>query len=335
MIADTHCGGRFARASVARSSRLPALRIALHNPFAGRPVAESELTARLIRAARATGHDAVEVAGSAQLRALDADFVLALHQCVRKGSDHPTYGCMWNPPAYCVRADYQSNILTYDGYFSGADSVQWWLTRLLPGQARGRSLGLMLPTANAAPFVENEAVARRAASVVYVGSNWDGERHRQFFCMLDHSGLLSVHGRADRWSFIEKSYRGPLPFDGQSVGSALARAGIALCLHTPIHIGTALPTMRPFEAAMAGAVIIADRHPFIEREFGDSVLYVETRDAVLQVEGVHRHIDWVNRNPTAALDKARRAHAVAGRFSLERLLAGAIAAHEGRMQAPR
>jgi hypothetical protein len=182
--------------------------------------------------------------------------------------------------------------------------------------------------------VENHSIQEGRATIAYVGSNWDSERHRGFFRTFDATGLVGIYGRPDGWQFLTKSYRGALAFDGHAVIDALASAGIGLCLHMKSHTNAGLPTMRIFETAMAGAIAIADRHPFITREFGDSVLYVDTDDEAQFIAGVRRHIEWVNANPDLAIDKARRAHQIAQRFSLERLIGDAVTAHRKRLHGP-
>jgi hypothetical protein len=93
------------------------MRIALHNPYFGKLVAETELARRISLAATHLGWEAKEVASSIEINQFAPDLVICLHFRVPKLTKYPTYGCFWDPPAF-FESDPQfiKNILSYDGY---------------------------------------------------------------------------------------------------------------------------------------------------------------------------------------------------------------------------
>ena len=94
---------------------------------------------------------------------------------------------------------------------------------------------------------------------------------------------------------------------------------LPLVLHSHEHIKGGVPTSRIFEAAAASAVIICDHHPFVEKEFGDAVLYIDpNQDPEAVFKQIDDHMKWVHANPDEAMALARRSHAIfMERFTLE------------------
>jgi hypothetical protein len=160
-------------------------------------------------------------------------------------------------------------------------------------------------------------------SLFYCGSNWDKTRkglaYRKLFKLLDNRQDVAIYGPKKAWNFLSHVYRGSLPFDGNSLIKAMQSAGIVLILHSESHIKGNSPTARIFEAAAASCVVISDLHPFVVKEFGDSVLYIdqtkEPEEILKQIEG---HLNWVYENREEAIEMAKRAHRIfEERFTLE------------------
>lgn len=160
----------------------------------------------------------------------------------------------------------------------------------------------------------------------YCGSNWDqtrkGVEYRELFSLLDQRKWVDIYGPRFAWKFLKKNYRGAIAFDGKSLFQKMQEAGIVLILHSDSHIKGNSPTGRIFEAAASSCVIISDLHPFIVKEFGDSVLYIDQKKRPSEiVEQIDAHIDWICQNPVDAKKMALRAHQIfEERFTLERQL---------------
>src|SRR5579859_1786775 len=112
--------------------QLPALRVAIHNHYAGQNVAETEFSKRILEAAHGLGWDAAEVGSSIEINQFEPDFVLALHFRTPKLTKYPTYGSMVTPPAFFAQDEqFVKNILSYDGYLCSSENIDSWLRDIL------------------------------------------------------------------------------------------------------------------------------------------------------------------------------------------------------------
>jgi len=287
--------------------------IAVVNGFPCRPnTAEVEYIKRFIMAAHRLGHQAYEVVTSDDIHACQPDFVLATHEFTPKLTPYFTVGAMWSPPSFFARDKSRiRSILSYDGYLVGSAQVGEFIDALeySTGVRKPRSDFLFLPTSLSTPFKARPP--SRDYELAYIGVHWDGLRHNGLLARLEAAGKLNVYGPPDSWNDYPKSYRGTVPFDGEAVLETLARHGIALCLHKEDHRRADTPSMRLFEAAAAGCLIIADDIPFARRILGDCAFYIDlnapTKDSADRVIEI---IEWANQNPELASAMAARSHAI-------------------------
>lgn len=155
------------------------------------------------------------------------------------------------------------------------------------------------------------------------GFLWDvtrgSDKYKQLFTMLDRSGYFVVCGPKHKWKHAPNSNIGMIPIDGHSLIDQHHKAGVALVLHAQQHIDGGAPTARIFEAAAANAVIIADRHPFIIKNFGDNVLYIDIdQDAATMFQQIDDHMQWIYAHPNQAQQMAANCNAIyKQKFSLE------------------
>jgi phosphoglycerol transferase len=297
------------------------VKLAIQNAFPNHPiVAETELIHRFAIAARKLGWQAVEVVTSDDIVRFGPDWVLATHYCSPKLTQFLTLGMMTNPSQYFHdRPEWIRNILSYDGYLSGSPPVTQYLNDLLfpTGKKVPTSDFPFLPSTHATEFVERPPADYR---LFYVGTRWNADRHGGLFEQLSKVIPLDVYGPANRWKGVDCNYRGEIRPDGRSLLVKLRQSGAALCIHSKEHRAWQLPTMRVFEAAAAGAVILADDFPLIREHFREVILPVDTDlpvDGV--VEQVSEHLAWINHHPCQALEMARQAHAIfCEKFCLER-----------------
>jgi hypothetical protein len=309
------------------------LKIALHNAFFEQQVAESELARRMTVAAKRLGWRAREVATSAEIDVWQPDFVLALHFFTPKLTRFPTYGCMWNPPPFLEQDPINlRNILGYDGYLTSCERTANWVRKLLVGLEKRTLFATMHPSCPArrwrAPILD-------APRLVYLGTNWDGTRHRELFRSLEERPFVDIYGPTGCWAHAGAAYRGPLPFDGESVLDVLNRSGAGLCLHRPEHREAGIPSPRVFEIVSSGAIAICQDHPFVREKFGDSVLYLDAAlDPGALVTQIGDYMNWIAAHRSEALEMSRRAHAIFEReFALEVLLAEVGRRHQELLSA--
>jgi glycosyltransferase involved in cell wall biosynthesis len=299
------------------------MRIAVQNPFPNRPEsAEAEWIRRFFTACGRLGFEPVEVTTSDDIVRCQPDCVLVLHEGSPKLTHFPTLGLHWNPPDFFSGdPGRRKSILSLDGHLCGSGQIAQWIDDFVAGYGKRAVLheGLMLPST---PDCGPTAPLPRQLSIMYAGVHWDGTRHGAIFRGLDGRVPLKLYGPHETWAGRGAAYQGTLPFDGVSVINAIREAGIALCLHKVAHREANCPTMRLFEAAAAGALIVTDDFEFPREWFRDSVLYVDAElPASMLIEQIVSHADWARRSPEAANRLAQRsADLFRRRLSLESML---------------
>lgn len=303
------------------------LHLALFNPInPALPVAERELALRLAEAIGRLGWTAAICHRAADIDSLNPDAVLCLHpQATPKLTRHPWLGCYWNPPTLlggdtgASRLHGQAFELTHDAYLVSGPTLAAHLAGLMAGIGRNPPT---LPFHVSSPRSDLAPNLGPHSRLFYVGSNWDGRRYPSLLRRLAEADALALYGTAERWSHLPEAWQGPLPFDGRSVIEAAHRQGMGLCLHLPPHRGDGVPNMRVFELAAAGAVIIADHHPFIREWFGDTVLYVDLEGGEeAGAAEILERVAWVRAHPTQARAMAAAAQEIFNRhLCLEALL---------------
>ena len=140
-------------------------------------------------------------------------------------------------------------------------------------------------------------------------------RYENLMLYLENKNLLELYGPEisfDRkpWEGF-KSYKGCIPFDGKSSIKKMNEAGVVLALHSKCHNKEHFVSNRIYEAAAAGAVIIADDNRYIRKYFGDSVYYIDIfKNEEEQEKDLSAIIDGILKNPDAALKKAEKAQKI-------------------------
>lgn len=297
------------------------MHIALVNAFPFMPgTAEVEYIRRFKLAAERLGHKAYEVVTSDDIHDCAPDFVIATHEFTPKLTPHFTVGALWSPPSFYATDPLRvRSILSHDAYLVGSTHVSRFLDDLefSTGIAKPRSDFTFLPTAAATDFLDRKPGL--PYELVYVGVHWDGSRHGRLLDLLSAGGDISFYGPAPNWQGHPNTYRGEVPYDGVSMQRVLAQHGIVLCLHKDDHRAADTPSMRLFEAAAAGCLIITDEIPFAARTLGDSVFRLDLRrDPAENATAIRDIVAWANANPDRAGAMARQSHAILRRdFSLE------------------
>lgn len=303
------------------------MRIAILNPYEA--VAETESCQRIILAAKALGYEATECRRSSEVNRLKPDFVLSISHQDAKLTRFPTYGVITAPTAWLSTPRFLRNLLTYDGYLTVSDKVGRYIRDLLFSVQKVAEVEFY---ANTYPRTDFHPLSIVTPKLAYFGTNWDGPRYGQLFMSLSTRPYMEIYGPADKWRHVDQSaVKGSVPFDGvASCLSVYSRAGVGLCIHRQEFSDDALPNNRIFEICAAGAVVISDNNAFVERHFGDSVLYVDTTKTPQEmVQQIDAHMRWIRDNPGKANEMASRAHDVfVKNLSLEGLLGNVVSLHK-------
>ncbi|WPD22741.1 MAG: glycosyltransferase [Candidatus Electrothrix scaldis] len=288
----------------------------------GTPHAEAELSRRMMHAAQTLGFNALESCDLDEIDRFHPDIIFPLHFFVPKLFDAFTVGCMWNPTYAIERNKAWDNVKSYDGY-GVASVIQEQLVRAFKFKSPVPYLiAPLYPSTNTTVF----SPPKQFASPVYIGSNWSKDRHKDFFLEAKD---IHIHGPKKSWQYLEEvggKYQGEIPFDGKSALMTYHQAGIGLALHHESHNREGIPSMRPFEIAASGAVMIADQNDFVQRVFGDNALYLDTElESVELAEQLEEHIRWIKSHQDQAREMASACHEIfCQQYSLEVLLEGLV-----------
>lgn len=271
----------------------------------------------------------------------DLELVLSLHYETPKYLDSFYYGVLWNPPTYIIDNNNKfksiQNCNMYDAFITYQSEGIICHANAMLHECKGRlyhefNFVSSPPDAYYEPNLEDPII-------FYCGINFErgrsGGRHDQIFSELEKEGIIKIFGpkkfgSIEPWSGY-KSYSGEIPFDGISIMKEINKCGVVLVLASDIHRKDDVITSRIFEAAAAGAVVIANNSDFIEKEFGDSVLYVDYPvDSQNNVAyQIINHFKWIKDYPLEAKAKANKLQKIFLRkFSMNRQLTKLIDDHE-------
>ena len=274
----------------------------------------------------------------------ECEFVVSLHFESPRLFDIPSYSALWNPPDFFADFGYDrvinqlvshSDVLSCKSDISDAHGLGAYagFGRTLPTPLV--SLFHSVPGPYPAPSISEQS------RLFYIGINWERisgmrGRHQDLLERLDDEDLVFIYG-PDLFQGIQpwdgfKTYRGPIPFDGESVVARINEAGICLALSSRSHQTSGIMSNRLFEGLAAGAVIIANPHPFIDTYFADCVYVIDDRQSTeAQNEQIRALVLHIRSNLDEALDRARRGQdRFKASFSLEQCLQGLLEAHPAR-----
>lgn len=143
---------------------------------------------------------------------------------------------------------------------------------------------------------------------------------------LAKDDILVAYGLLYDFSFLKTHYKKAIDKLPGSVVSNIDKLhkkyGIALVLHSYEHLVDGIPTSRISEAISTGALVISDRNRFVERFFGDNVLYIDSisehTDAAKLSQQIKDHILWAKSHPQDVHNMTKNAHQIfSDTFSME------------------
>ncbi|MBP8689283.1 glycosyltransferase [Patescibacteria group bacterium] len=290
------------------------------------PHAEKEIGIRMRNACVSLNIDAIYSSDAGVISQFSPDIVFPLHHYIPKIFDSYTIGCMWNPPAFldaCVfpinsLMNTFENIKSYDAYAIASSTIDDYLNTINFRSPIVRDKFILYPSSCKHEFPPVENFKR----IAYVGSNWQGDRHKDLFLECNK---INVYGPENSWEYLNggaSKYCGEVPFGNDAIYKVYRENGIGLCFHSREHLEANVPNMRIFEMAASGILIFADRLRFIEENFGDSVIYIDTTKSTEEIiEQIDEKYYWALSHPQKATEMAFEANKVFNKkFSLEKLI---------------
>ena len=299
------------------------MRLFVQNPdrFRDKFSAERELLRRFELAGKNLG---IEIGGgfsADEARDFSADVIFATHPYVAKTQEILTLGCLWNPRQFMEQVDeFKPNTRSYDGFLYASKSIKNWAHELTSESSKSYLESTLYPSSPRTRF----EVPNRFEFPVYIGTNWDGERHGEILSELGQRNCIRAYGPQSRWQRLRElgAYYGEVPFGSDELLNIYSGAAIGLCLHHPSHLEDGIPNMRIFEIIASCALPICDEHAFVREAFGENVLYVDVNAPPKVVaEQIIEHVDWIHSHPRMAVDMVRAAHEVfSDKYCLEALI---------------
>jgi len=273
------------------------------------------------------------------------DFCISLHFESPKLHDFYTYHALWNPIDFYFVWGYDKTvrqILTHDDVLScDSDFVDAHTFNLFESFSRR----LIQPVPRMHHSLSNNVIEPKVnenLKAFYIGINWEKisqshGRHHELLLALDGAGMVDIYGPESfhgvkPWEGFT-CYRGSIPFDGRSTVERIAEAGICLAFSSTAHQKSGVMSNRLFEGLAAGALVIANKHPFLDKFFGELIPTVDdTKSAGEVIFEIKRIIRAARENPEATRDRAKAAQNIfLEKFVLESSLSKLMAEHNDRV----
>ncbi len=243
-----------------------------------------------------------------------------------------SFGAIRKDKLYAVSPKFSELLNLSDAVLTSAKEVDFY--QLTFNEMHKAFNGLrILPLA---PAVENDPAEPKG--LVWMGGGLDklrsSKNYKNFINLLSQHIPMKVHGRYRYSSYLKPHiYDGYIPSATEMV-TAIRQNGIYLLTHSDLHIQSATPTLRLFEAVAANVVVISDKHPFVIEHFGDNFLYFDhNADSETMYNQVQAHYNWIKENPNKAQAMAARAHQIfLEKFTLEKDLIRIAKMHESILE---
>lgn len=147
-------------------------------------------------------------------------------------------------------------------------------------------------------------------------------KYKELLKKLNWKKYTRLYGAQEFKKLYPNSYVTSIPFDGESLLRTINKNGVCLVLHSKDHLAYGIPSGRIFEAAASSSIIISDKNDFVIKNFGDSVLYVESNTTGKEIyRQIDRCMKWIQANPREALARAQKSYEIfATNFTLENQL---------------
>ena len=241
------------------------------------------------------------------------DFVLHLHYCSGKAENVFSFVPLWNPIDFFHKWGYRTSadtFLTNDDFLrSTSEEAELHLKRLTKDSTYHLPPYFSLFPAPNQTYRKEDPLKIAKRRLMYCGINWerlDSKKGRfsKLLKKLDDDDLVGIYGPEifhgiRPWAGY-KNYKGSIPFDGVSMIDTISKSGIGLVISSDSHFKDEVVSNRLFETIAAGAVIISDCNPGVQKLLGESCLYIDTSDLDIAYRQIKDHLSWIDKNPELA-----------------------------------
>ncbi|WP_299961964.1 glycosyltransferase [uncultured Roseobacter sp.] len=253
------------------------------------------------------------------------DYAISFHYDTPILLNVPTFLWVANPVEFMhLRPDYRSkilgNITAPFGYMlNGSDYIADHMSRVAGYDIRAQGLSFYPSCGRDAlnvPRDPNKVQGPEIEKVFYCGVNWErgsdkSGRAHGLLARLQESHQAEFFGPETLEGFKTwqdyPSYKGEIPFDGESMFKEMRKYAAVLAISSPAHIKSKTSSSRVFEGTAAGVPIISDRNPHVEKLFGDSVFYFEGKTDSEQAASISDILKLLKENPERGVEAVKSA----------------------------
>lgn len=310
------------------------MKIALHNPLLESPEVIAGMSMSIV--GKKLGHDIHTFNYAEDIDKFEPDFVLIAHHSLPKLTRFPTYGYISGSFELYSDPKFFNSWMSWDGYFATSHKILNFINNICYTTGKLPPKGIFYNTAHIVLDSDNKPYKTNIKSLenpslIYAGMNWDS-RYLRLLNSLSDEKYFKLYGPPEYWKHLRiPAYRGKIPFTANGLMDVYRNAGVGLALQSAYYTYDDVISNRIFELNSAGAVVITAQMPFIEKYYGDSLLYF---DSFADFGEIHKQIDahmqWIKQNPKLALEKALNAQKIfQEHLSIEKLLPNVIDYHKG------
>ncbi len=305
------------------------MKIAIHSCFFSS--GESATAKTFIATGKNKGYDVREFFNVQEIEAFNPNFVVNFNFVFPKLTRFPTYAAVGIPLEEQRESD-QKYLLTFDGYLTvSGNKMRQFTTDLCLSMDKALPV-LFFPGQHGSSFSFPLSNLQNA-KLMYCGQNWD-KRYLALIKLLSKHEWFNVYGPSYGWESVGVNYKGEISYDDHSLFEIYRQAGVGLSLQSKEFVDYNIVTNRILEITAAGAVAIVQKMPFIEENFGDSVLYIDHRKPDKELyKDIVSHMDWIRAHPLEAAEKAQKANQILkSKFSAEEMLDRYLEYHHASMK---
>lgn len=297
------------------------MKIAIFNPYKKKVAAEnaSDSVYKKIKSLDGTDLEIESFCDGDEIVKFAPNFIVSHSSFTPKFCEIPTY-VIFNE-AISLRLKNENDLrayLTFDGYLTQSETVAQAISDMCFFYSKNCNLLTFANSQLETKF--SDQVNFKEPRLAYFGNNWEmisggfgGKKRPRFERLLsilsEKENFLELYGKAEGWSWIKNKncVKGAVDFeDSENLLDIYRSCGIGLALSSHDFYEDGLGNNRIYEVVASGALCIADDLKFYREIFGDSLLYVTSRDENEMSKQILSHVQWARKNPEDAKIKAKK-----------------------------
>lgn len=258
------------------------------------------------------------------------DFAVSLHYETPKFLNIPTFHWIANPIEFTHgQGNYRTHLIhhlrSYDDYlYNGSEYLKGHVKSIVGAEWADGGLHFFQSCSRNALIEprDSEGQSDSARKVFYCGINWEAisdkdGRAQGLLEILQDRQVADFYGPqmvlgVNVWGGFS-SYRGEIPFDGESMFPAMHEYGAVLALSSPAHIKSRTSSGRVLEGFAAGVPVISDDNHHVRAQFGDLVHYFAGATEQERADAIQGSLDQIRTRPRIARERVREAQALISR----------------------